>query len=144
MKSKDLPILIMSLIAPLVAGGLGAIATASSIPTWYRTLNKPPWNPPAELFGPVWTTLYILMGIALFLIWRRGWSEPGVRPAVLLFAVQLVFNLLWSLVFFGLHSIGGALVNIVILWVLIVATIVAFFRLNTVVAACSCCHTSPG
>jgi translocator protein len=135
MKLQDLPILIVSLIAPLAAGGLGAIATASSIPTWYRTLSKPPWNPPAGVFAPVWTLLYILMGVALFLIWRQGWSAPGVRTAVLLFAAQLVFNLLWSVVFFGLHTTGGGLVIIVILWLLIVATIVAFFRLNAVSGA---------
>ena len=84
------------------------------------------------MFGPVWTLLYILMGVALFLIWRRGWATPGVRTAVLLFAAQLVFNLLWSVVFFGLRTTGGGLVTIVILWLLIVATIVSFFRLNAV------------
>ena len=130
MKLQDWPILVVSLLAPLAAGGLGGIATAGAIPTWYRTLNKPPWNPPGAVFGPVWTLLYILMGVALFLVWRRGWATPGVQPAVLLFAAQLVFNLLWSVVFFGLHSPGGALVNIAILWLLIVATIVAFFRLD--------------
>jgi translocator protein len=132
MKSQDLPILVVSLIAPLAAGGLGAIATAGSIPTWYRALTKPPWNPANGVFGPVWTLLYILMGVALFLVWRRGWVTPGVQTAVLLFAAQLIFNLLWSVVFFGFRTIGGGLVIIVILWLLIVATIVSFFRLNAV------------
>lgn len=127
MKPNEIPLLIVSLVAPLLAGGLGSIATASSIPTWYRALSKPAWNPPNWLFGPVWTFLYVLMGVALFLIWRQGWKTEGVRPAIILFAAQLVFNAGWSAVFFGLHSLGGGFVVLIILWLLIAATTVAFF-----------------
>jgi translocator protein len=129
-KTHEIAPLIVSLIAPLAVGGLGAIATFSAIPTWYAALNKPSWNPPNWLFGPVWTVLYVLMGVALFLVWRQGWEAPGVRPAVILFSAQLVLNLAWSVVFFGLRSPGGGVVVIVILWLLIAATIVAFFGRN--------------
>jgi len=124
--------LVVALAIPLIVGGLGGIATASSIPTWYRTLEKPVWNPPDQVFGPVWTLLYILMGVALWLVWRLGWDIPPVRMALALFGVQLLFNLLWSLIFFGLHSPGWALLEIVVLWALILATLLQFYRLQPV------------
>lgn len=124
--------LVIALVGPLAIGGLGSLATASSIPTWYRELNKPSWNPPDWVFGPAWTLLYILMGIAAWLVWRRGWEIQSVRVALVLFAVQLVFNLLWSVIFFGLRSPGLALAEIIILWALILATAIQFFRLDVV------------
>lgn len=131
-KVRDLVALVVAVVVPLLIGGIGSIPTFSSIPTWYAQLNKPPWNPPDGLFGPVWTLLYILMGVAAWLVWRSGWQAPNVRSALILFAVQLVFNVLWSIIFFGLRSPGPALVEIVILWLLILATTVQFFRLNTI------------
>jgi len=130
-KVRDLVALVVAVVVPLLAGGLGSIATVSSIPTWYAQLNKPPWNPPDWLFGPVWTLLYILMGVAAWLVWRSGWPAAHVRLAVMTFAVQLVFNVLWSIIFFGLRSPGPALVEIVILWLLVLATTVQFFRLTS-------------
>ncbi len=130
MKYNEIPLLIASLAGPLLAGGLGSIATTSSIPTWYRTLNKPSWTPPSWLFGPVWTLLYVLMGVALFLVWRRGWNAPNVRPAIVLFAAQLIVNAGWSAVFFGLRSPSGGLAVLVVLWLLIAATTVAFYGQN--------------
>ena len=124
--------LVVAIAIPLIVGGLGGIATASSIPTWYRTLEKPTWNPPDWIFGPVWTLLYILMGVALWLVWRLGWDNPQVRRALLLFGVQLLFNLLWSLIFFGLRRPDWALLEIVVLWVLILATATQFYRLQPV------------
>jgi tryptophan-rich sensory protein len=111
-------------------GAVGGIATSSSVSTWYPTLAKPAWNPPNWLFGPVWTLLYILMGVAAWLVWRKGFDAPGVPRALILFGVQLLFNLAWSIVFFGLRSIGWALVEIVAMWVLILVTLVAFYRLR--------------
>jgi tryptophan-rich sensory protein len=113
----------------LLAGVIGGFATASSVGTWYADLAKPGWNPPDAVFGPVWTALYVLMGVAAWLVWRSGgWS--GARVALGLFAIQLVLNTLWSLLFFGLRSPGLALVEIVILWIAIVATLVAFARFS--------------
>ena len=119
-------------VDPLAVGGLGGIATASSVSTWYQTLTRPSWNPPDRIFGPVWTLLYVLMGVALWSVWRLGWDTPGVRAAIILFGVQLLLNLLWSLIFFGLRRPGWALLEIVILWALILATLVGFYRLRPV------------
>lgn len=103
--------------------------TAGAIPTWYRTLAKPPWNPPDAVFGPVWTVLYLTMGIALALVLRANAGEGG-RRAVRAFGIQLTLNLAWTLAFFGLREIGLAAVIIIALWVAIVATMDAFSRIN--------------
>ena len=129
-KIKDILKLIVSLIACQCAGLIGSIFTAPAIPTWYAALEKPPFNPPNWLFAPAWVTLYLLMGIAAFLIWRKGLGEAGVKSALVIFLAQLVLNALWSVVFFGLKSpIAGAIV-IVLLWVAILLTILRFFRLS--------------
>lgn len=100
---------------------------------WYATLTKPIWNPPNWVFGPVWTTLYALMGVAAWLVWRRGgWRAQRRRLGW--FTAQLVLNALWTPLFFGLHRLDLALLEIVVLWSAIVATIVAFARTNTVAA----------
>jgi translocator protein len=125
-KLNEIPRLIVSILIPLVIGSVGSIVTISQIPTWYSTLSKPSWAPPNWLFGPVWTTLYILMGIALFLVWREGLNRSDVRFAILIFAVQLVLNLLWSIVFFTYHSLFGSFILIMILWIAILANIIAF------------------
>jgi translocator protein len=111
----------------LGAGGLGAIATTPEIDDWYRTLAKPAWNPPGRVFGPVWTTLYLLMGIAAWTVWKPAGFRAAARPMTL-FGVQLVLNVCWSWIFFGLHQPGWAFVELVILWLAIVATTVTFFR----------------
>ncbi|OGM76775.1 TspO protein [Candidatus Woesebacteria bacterium RIFOXYA1_FULL_43_9] len=121
--------LLFSLLLPFLAGGLGSAFTTPAIPTWYATLNKPVWQPPSWLFGPVWTTLYFLMGVAFFLVIKNQ-SLKKVSNAVAIFVVQLIFNALWSIVFFGMKNIGGALGVIAILWVLIVVNILIFYRLN--------------
>lgn len=120
--------LVISLAAPLAVGALSGLATAGSVTVWYPTLAKPPFNPPAWVFGPVWTALYLTMGVALYLVWRAGWSRPEVHTAVLLFGVQLVLNGLWSVMFFGLRSPALALAEILLLWAAIVATARAFRR----------------
>jgi benzodiazapine receptor len=94
------------------AGLFGGIFTAQSVTTWYATLAKPSFNPPAWVFGPVWTTLYLLMGISLYLVWRtRGVTERR-RTALIVFFVQLILNALWSYIFFGLRNPGAAVVEI--------------------------------
>lgn len=120
---------IVALIAPLAVGALGSIPTARAIPSWYRTLAKPSWNPPDKLFGPVWTALYGLMGLALVLI-RRQPRDSRTNRAQAVFGLQLAFNLAWSFVFFGNRSLRGGLVIIGLLWVAIVATIAEFWRLR--------------
>jgi len=127
---KDLARLVVALALSLAAGAVGGIATASSVSTWYPALIKPAWTPPDWLFGPVWTLLYVLMGIALWLVWREGIRDRAVRIAVTFFGIQLALNLLWSLLFFGLRSPGIALIEIIILWVMILLTGVKFYRLK--------------
>ena len=130
-KSLDLGIrwigLLVFVAVCLGAGGLGAIATTPEIQGWYKTLAKPSWNPPDSVFGPVWTTLFVLMGIAAWLVWQREGFNAAAKP-LSLFAVQLALNVAWSWIFFGLHQPGWASVEIVILWLAVFATIMAFFR----------------
>ncbi|MEE4271868.1 MAG: TspO/MBR family protein [Thermoanaerobaculales bacterium] len=122
--------LVVSIAAPLAVGGLSGFATARGVAEWYPTLTKPPFNPPAWLFGPVWTLLYIMMGVAAFLIWRRGLAVDGVRLALAAFVVQLVLNGVWSILFFGMYSPGWALVEITLLWLAIGVTTVLFWRIS--------------
>jgi benzodiazapine receptor len=128
---NDIIKLVISIVASLAAGGIGSISTFKAIPTWYATLKKPPKTPPNRAFGPVWTTLYILMGVSVFLVWRDGLGSNVARIAFTLFWVQLALNALWSFVFFGRKSIGAGAITIVILWFLILATTVASFRVST-------------
>ena len=107
------------------AASVGGWATSLSVGTWYQGLAKPSFTPPDGVFGPVWTALYLMMALAAWLVWRRaGW--PRARVALTLFAVQLTLNLAWSVLFFGLQAIGWALVEIVVLWIAIAATTIAF------------------
>lgn len=124
--------LFVSIILCEAAGGIGAVFTAPSIPTWYATLNKPTFNPPNFLFAPVWTILYFLMGIALFLIWETKAKDKGKRKkaAIQFFFIQLVLNISWSVVFFGFHSILGGVIIIALLWWTILETIRRFTKLN--------------
>jgi len=117
----------------LSAGAVGGIATAGSIGGWYQTIAKPEWNPPGWVFGPVWTTLYLMMGIAAWLVWRKAKAGEKALPLGL-FAVQLALNAFWSFVFFAWHQIGWALVEIIVLWVAIAATIASFSRVSKTAA----------
>jgi benzodiazapine receptor len=122
--------LLASLAVVLAAGGIGSLATTKAIPTWYKGLNKPSFNPPEWLFGPAWTVLYLLMAVAAWLVWKRGIGATGVKLALAMFLVQLVLNALWSVFFFGLRSPLAGLVNIAVLWLAILATIALFFRVS--------------
>ena len=130
MSSSDVIRLIVSILICEGAGGIGSIFTVRAIPAWYAALKKPAFTPPNRVFGPVWITLYLLMGIAVFLVWRGGLEGAGVLTAFILFWVQLAVNILWSAVFFGLKSLSGGAAVIIILWILILATIIGFFRVS--------------
>jgi benzodiazapine receptor len=127
--------LAISVGTPLLVGALSGFATARSVTGWYVSLRKPVFNPPSWIFGPVWTALYVLMGIALYLVWRNGWDRDVVRWAVALFGVQLALNGLWSLLFFGMQSPGWAFVEILLLWAAIATTLVAFWRVELLAGA---------
>ena len=119
---KPLPFLV-ALAVPLAIGALGGAATTTSVRTWYPTLRKPWFNPPSWVFGPVWTALYVLMGIAIYLVWTGARQPRGRRRVVAWWTAQLLLNLLWSLVFFGRRAIGPAFGEILVLWLAIAATI---------------------
>lgn len=127
---KDLPKLIISVIACELVGFLGTPFTISAIPTWYETLNKPFFAPPNWLFGPVWTLLYFLMGVAFYLIWKQGWKKKKARTAGKYFVVQLALNFIWSPIFFGLRAPLLGLIVIVAMWVLILLTMKKFYPVS--------------
>jgi len=126
----DIIKLVVSIVACEGAGGIGAIFTTPAIPAWYSGLKKPAFTPPNAVFAPVWITLYLLMGIAVFLVWRGGLGQEGVTIAFVVFWVQLVLNILWSVVFFGLKSILGGMIMILLLWVAILVSIIMFFGVS--------------
>jgi len=130
MNIRDIWKLVVSIVACLAAGAIGSIFTRSAIPTWFVTLEKPVFSPPNWLFAPVWTLLYILMGIAAFLVWRKGLGNRQVRSALIVFLIQLILNTLWSVVFFGLESPLFGLVIISVLWVVILVTVIQFFNIS--------------
>lgn len=117
-----------------LVGITGVFFTTPAIPTWYATLVKPAFSPPNWLFGPVWTTLYALMGIAVYRIWRLGTKRKGVREALTWFFVNLTLNAIWSPIFFGAQQIAAAFVVISAIWVTIIILIVRYHKLDTVSA----------
>jgi benzodiazapine receptor len=128
-RSRDVLGLVAFLVLCLAVSGIGAAVTATSVGTWYQALHKPAFNPPDWIFAPVWTTLYILMAIAGWRVWRRAGFETG-RKALTVFVVQLALNLAWSFIFFGQQRIGFALIEIVILLLAIIVTTVLFWRID--------------
>jgi benzodiazapine receptor len=134
MRRHDWYKLIISLALPLLAGGIGSLFTAPAISGWYSQLQKPWFNPPSWVFGPAWTVLYILMGVALFLVWRSSSLRLLRQRALLAFGVQLVLNAAWSVIFFGLQRPDFAFMEIAMLWAAIVWTIVVFNRVRPVAA----------
>ena len=113
-----------------LAGAVGALTTSTGSSSWYQELVKPAFQPPSWVFGPMWTLLYALMGIAAWRIWRLGMSKRSVRRALALFVVQLLLNAAWSPVFFGAHEIGIALGILAALWLVLLWTLLAFWRLD--------------
>ncbi len=126
--------LLVSVVVCQLAGVIGSVFTAPAIPGWYATLAKPSFTPPNWIFGPAWITLYALMGVSAFMVWREGWNKREVRMALGVFVVQLILNALWSVMFFGLRSPLAGFLVIVLLWVLIALTM-AFFRKVSLAAA---------
>lgn len=122
--------LVISIAIPLFAGFLGSIFTNTSVDTWYQTLAVSSLNPPSWVFGPVWTLLYILMGLALYRVWRKKEMGLDIFWAVWLFFAQLFFNVVWSLLFFGMENPLLSLWGIGILWIFIFFNIVAFFKVD--------------
>lgn len=119
--------LIISIVLCVLLGSVGGLVTVNEIPTWYATLNKPSFNPPNWLFGPVWTTLYVLMGIGVYLIWKQPVSKER-NKALQVFILQFILNFCWSFIFFGLHATGWALIEMMALWILILLTILHFAK----------------
>ena len=120
----------LSILIAQAAGIIGSFFTVPNISTWYETLSKPEWNPPSWVFGPVWLTLYTLMGIAAYLVWIRR-SIKGAKTALVVYGIQLVLNALWSILFFGKQNPGLAFLEIIVLLVFIVVSTILFWRINT-------------
>ncbi len=132
--NKKVIFISISITVCLLAGVIGAFATQSSVHTWYPTLNKPFFNPPNWVFAPVWTFLYIAMGIASGIIWSRGFHHKWVKTAMYHFIFQLLLNVLWSLVFFGMNKILSALFIIIGLFILLLFTYKRFKIINSFAA----------
>lgn len=132
-KQKQLAGIVGWLIVSFIAAAIGGAASIQAGP-FHAQLARPDWAPPASVFGPAWTVLYALMGIAAWLVWRVG-GFAAARSALILFLVQLAFNALWSWLFFAWHRGGPAFADILLLWVLIVATVIAFWRIRPLAGA---------
>ncbi len=122
--------LIVSLVLPQIAGLIGAISTMPAIGAWYVFLQKPALFPPNWIFGPVWTTLFILMGVAFYLVWNKRGKNWDRRDAIGIFIFQLALNSLWSLIFFGLRSPMAAFFELCVLWLAIIWTIFSFYKIS--------------
>ena len=133
MKAVNIVKLLISIILPLAIGAIAGIFTAKAIPEWYATLNQPSFNPPNWIFGPVWTTLYLIMGISFFLIWKLE-SGKARNQAIVIFLVQLLLNFSWSFFFFYFKMILLALIVIVVLWSTIVLMLTRFYKLKPLAA----------
>jgi tryptophan-rich sensory protein len=133
----DFKVALQAALAILIceaAGIIGSIFTMDSISTWYVSLVKPALNPPSWVFGPVWTLLYALMGIAAFIVWKKAGSERRGNQALWIFGFQLLLNTTWSIAFFGLQDPGLALANVVLLWASIVWSMICFYKISKTAA----------
>jgi len=129
--SRNLLVALAAFVAlTFSAAGTASAFTARSVRTWYPTLRKPPGNPPTSYFRPAWTVLYFLMTIAAWNVWRVGDGWEGAMMAITVFLIQLALNAAWSAIFFGMRSPGLALVEIVLAWATILATIILFWRIS--------------
>ena len=126
--------LIISIAIPLMVGAIAGFFTSSGVNSWYAIANKPPFNPPNWLFAPVWTALYLMMGIALFLVWSKDANEAIKKTAIILFSLQLLLNFAWSFIFFYEHQPGWAFVEIIAMWIMILFTIVYFGKISSLAA----------
>ena len=133
MKISHIIKLIISILLPLSVGAIAGMFTSQAVPIWYASLNRPSFSPPNWVFGPVWTTLYILLGISFFLIWKEEASK--VRDlAIKVFLIQMLLNFAWSFLFFYFNLIGAALIEIILLWISIASMIYLFYKIKPVAA----------
>jgi tryptophan-rich sensory protein len=128
------PKLAAAVLFCVIVGSLGSLVTVTGPGSWYASLEKPFFTPPGWVFAPVWITLFTLMGISLYLIWESGTGKRDVQVALWIFGVQFALNVIWSFLFFGLQSPLLGFINIVLLWVMIIATIIAFYRVRKIAA----------
>jgi tryptophan-rich sensory protein len=128
-KIKNILNLVISIVLCQLVGFLGSLFTTPAIPTWYKTLNKPFFTPPNWIFSPVWISLFILMGISLFMVWRKQ-DHPRFKITLIFFFIQLILNVLWSVAFFGIRSPFLGFIDIVLLWVAILLTIQHCLRVS--------------
>ena len=126
--NKLLPKIVICVLICVGLGSASGFSTVSAIAGWYQSIQKPSWNPPNWLFGPVWTVLYIMMGISVALIWHS--RHNAKKTAISFFVVQLMLNLLWSYIFFGKQDIFLAFIEIIAMWIFILLTIIFFYRIN--------------
>jgi len=133
MELREIGKIIIAVIICQLAGIIGSFFTADSISGWYATLVRPDFSPPNWIFAPVWISLYTLMGISLYLVWKEK-DKQNITPALLVFFAQLVLNAIWSIVFFGLQSPFYAFIIIIFLWVLIAGSIYFFYRISKTAA----------
>jgi translocator protein len=125
---------LVSIILTMGIGFLGSVFTMPEIQGWYLHLNKPVWNPPNWLFAPVWSALYLSMGIALFRVWKKDAESDRKQWAIIIFAAQLLLNFCWSFIFFKQHQLGWAFVELVVMWLAILLTIIGFSRIDKLAA----------
>jgi tryptophan-rich sensory protein len=128
-KKSNVTKLIISILIPLALGAIAGRFTAQAVPEWYASLSRPSFNPPSWIFGPVWTVLYILLGISLYLIWRQN-PDKERNNALRIFSLQMFLNFIWSFVFFYFNHIGLALIIIIGLWLSIVFMLISFYKLK--------------
>ena len=131
---RNLSALVAFVVLCELAGVIGSLFTISAIPTWYAVLRKHWFTPPNWLFGPIWLTLYFLMGISLYLVFESKRNKAKEKPALWAFGVQLFLNVLWSVLFFGMHYMFYGFIEIVLLWISIAVTIILFFKVSKVAA----------
>ena len=133
MKTNTMLSIVICIAIPMVIGSLSGLATAGAIDNWYAQLTKPSFTPPNYLFGPVWTLLYVLMGISLFLVWKSPAGSERTT-AITIFAIQMALNFAWTFLFFYFHRPGTSLIEIGLLWITIFFMIVAFSRIDKTAA----------
>jgi translocator protein len=126
--------LFIAILIPLLVGGTASFFTASGVDGWYAVANKPWFNPPNWIFAPVWTTLYIMIGIALFLVWKSDADKSIKQTAIILFAVQLTLNFFWSFIFFKMQQPCWAFAEIIVMWLMILLTIIWFGKISSTAA----------
>ncbi|MNL23565.1 TspO/MBR family protein [compost metagenome] len=120
----------VNIAIPLAIGAIGAFFTASSVKTWYVTLAKPSFNPPNQIFAPVWTSLYIIMGISAYLVWQKRHQILNLPRTIAIYLIQLVLNLMWSFIFFYAHQIGVALFEIIALLIAVIINALVFYKID--------------